>query len=118
MLNVKILNEKEGKLQVRVSIKKRHLDSEPILIYREKEIKEAVKKEVSKKYDNCEIIFSSYVRKLKNHNNNSLVEQDIYVEIVKKSKKLSTAKTSAKKVTKKKSNHKVKPGESSGSSKS
>ena len=98
MLNIEVLSEEEELLRIKVWIRKRHLDSEPILLYRASEIKSEIAKQLEKKYKNCDITFSSDIRKLKNHNSRSLTEQNVFVKVG--DKKKSSTKRASKTVKK------------------
>ena len=47
MLNVEILNENEGTLEIKVSIPKRHLASEPVIVCQKDQIREEVEKRIN-----------------------------------------------------------------------
>lgn len=108
MLNVAILEEDGQKVKVEVSIQPRTLDREQVIVYQSEQIKQAVKELLKEKYKNKEFVLPRKVRKLINLHENSRTSQIVEATFKKKDVK----------VKKKKSNHKVKPGESSGSSKS
>ena len=99
MLNVEILNENEGTLEIKVSISKRYLSSEPDLVCQKDQIREEVEKEVRKKHKSGDLTFLSNIRKLRNIGENDRTEQTLLVKIKKeiKKKKIVAAKAKTKK---------------------
>ena len=108
MLNILIVEEKGENITVLAKLKARRLISDPVTIVQPLEIREKVIEKLREKYKKEEITFLSEIERMKNTNENSNVAQEFKILLKKK----------VKKVKKKKLDHKVKPGESSGSSKS
>tara|TARA_R110002073_G_scaffold11321_3_gene51877 strand:- start:168 stop:479 length:312 start_codon:yes stop_codon:yes gene_type:complete len=99
MLNVEILNENEGTLEIKVSIPKRHLASEPVIVCQKDQIREEVEKEVRKKHKSEDLTFLSNIKRLRNIGENDRTEQTLLVKIKKeiKKKKIVAAKAKTKK---------------------
>ena len=86
MLNVEILNENEGTLEIKVSIPKRHLASEPVIVCQKDQIREEVEKEVRKKHKSEDLTFLSNIKRLRNIGENDRTEQTLLVKNQKRNK--------------------------------
>ena len=108
MLNIEIVNEEKKQFKLKLWIERKEYSADPEYSYHPREIILKVE-EFLKKHDKniCDLEFKNHIRILMNKMPAHRHEQELTV---------GYSTLSKKKI--KKSNHKVKPGESSGSSKS